>query len=307
MKRFISNTLLFAIPVLLLIVSTELFLRNIPNDYSYKSNFLKKHASEIEVLYLGNSHVFYGIDPTYSNYKGFNAAHISQSLNYDLAILEKYKESWKSLKYVVVPIDYFSLFSTLEEGQENWRIKNYTLYYHIGRYRNIDQYFEILNGKSEKNFSRIISYYVYGKSDVTCNKAGWGTAYHSNIKCDLDKTGSEAVNRHSYTTTNNPCFDNNVQTLESLIQVCNELHCKLFFITCPAYKTYLNRLNPQQLETTIQTIQQFTQKHPEISYHNFISDTSFVAGDFYDADHLNEIGAHKFTLMVNSLLLPIKK
>ena len=85
-------------------ISFEFLLRNIPNDYTYKRNYLDNNAKEIEVLYLGNSHILYGINPVFSKYKSFNCAHGSQSLNYDFAILNKYKKQWKKLKLIVVPV-----------------------------------------------------------------------------------------------------------------------------------------------------------------------------------------------------------
>ncbi|HRB69044.1 MAG TPA: hypothetical protein PLC92_02955, partial [Chitinophagales bacterium] len=80
-------------------ISLELLLRDIPNDYSFKKNYLNTNSNNIEVLFLGSSHIYYGINPEYISQKSFNAAHISQSLNFDLAILEKYKDRWTNLKY----------------------------------------------------------------------------------------------------------------------------------------------------------------------------------------------------------------
>ena len=39
-----------------------------------------------------------------------------------------------------------------------------------------------------------------------------------------------------------------------------------------------------------------------VTYQNFLLDSSFSAIDFYDADHLDEIGAKKLTSKIDSLI-----
>ncbi|OCB78491.1 hypothetical protein [Flavobacterium crassostreae] len=128
MSKFIKLFALFLIPILVVMTSFELLLRNIPNDYSYKKKYLDAKSDGIEVLFLGSSHIYFGINPEYITKKSFNVAHSSQSLNFDLEIIKKYKNRWKNLKYIIVPIDYFSMYTTLEDAIEKWRVKNYSIY-----------------------------------------------------------------------------------------------------------------------------------------------------------------------------------
>ena len=101
----------------------EALLRNIPNDYQKKRAYLETNAHEIETLILGNSHSLAGLDPSYFDTKTFNAAHVSQSLNYDLAILNKYVDRPDSLKTIILSISYFSLYETLESSLETWVLR----------------------------------------------------------------------------------------------------------------------------------------------------------------------------------------
>ena len=131
MNKFIQKSLLFCAPVLIFMLIMELLLRNIPNDYSYKKNYLDQHSNEIETLFLGSSHAYYAINPEFIHSTSFNAAYFSQSLDYDIEILKKYYKQSIKLKYIVVPIDYLSLYNRLETGVESWRIKNYIIYYYF--------------------------------------------------------------------------------------------------------------------------------------------------------------------------------
>ena len=288
-------------------ISFELLLRDIPNDYSFKKNYLNTNSNNIEVLFLGSSHIYYGINPEYISRKSFNGAHISQSLNFDLAILEKYKDRCKNLKYIIIPIDYFSMYSTLENGIENWRVKNYSIYYDISTYGNYWSGFEIFNGKLPSNISRVKSYLLNRKSDVTCNKFGFGTNYNSKDSKDLMETGKTASKRHTIKLENNQTtFSKNIQTINSIIEFANSHNLKIIFITCPAYSTYRENLNPIQLENSVNIIKKLSSKNTNTAYYNFLTDKSFIAEDYYDADHLNEIGAKKLTLKIDSIINEIE-
>lgn len=144
MKRFFKKICTFFIPIICVLGFLEILVREIPNDYSLKKNYLTKHSDEIEVLFLGSSHAYYGINPDYiTSYNSFNASYISQSLNYDYKILKNYGSNLSSLKAIVIPIDYLTLYGSLETGVEKWRAKNYIIYYQMYQLDNIKNYFEI--------------------------------------------------------------------------------------------------------------------------------------------------------------------
>ena len=56
-----------------------------------------------------------------------------------------------------------------------------------------------------------------------------------------------------------------------------------------------------QLARTLAAVSELTQQFDNVSYSNLLSDKSFAALDFFDADHVNEIGAKKLTTKMDSL------
>lgn len=303
MKKFIKFVLLFSVPIIVGMISFELLLRDIPNDYSFKKNYLNKNSNNLEVLFLGSSHIYFGINPEYFSRKSFNGAHISQSLNFDLAILEKFKGRWTNLKYIIIPIDYFSMYSTLEDGIENWRVKNYSIYYDISTEGNYWNGFEIFNGKLPSNIARVKSFLGDAKSDITCNKLGFGITYNSKDNKDLIETGITASKRHTKELENNQTtFSKNIQTIKSIIEFANGHNVKIIFITCPAYSSYHKNLNRIQLDNSVNIIKKISAKNTNTAYYNLLTDKTFIAEDYYDADHLNEIGAKKLTLKIDSII-----
>jgi hypothetical protein len=146
--------------VLLGLFILEIGLRKIPNVYNNKKDYILNNGKSIEALILGSSHAFYGINPIeIKHYKAYNFAFPSQTIFLDKEILKKYSGQLTNLKVIVIPISYFSLFSSMDKGLENWRLKNYNLYLDIQTPKKIEYNFEIFNGKLKDNIIKFGLYY----------------------------------------------------------------------------------------------------------------------------------------------------
>lgn len=299
MKNFVKYTALFLFPIIVLGITSEILIRRIPNDYEYKKNYLDHHAGEVNTLFLGSSHVYYGIDPKYIK-SSFNASYISQSFDYDLEILKKYKNQWTHLKYIVVPIDYFSFYGRLENSPEAWRAKNYRIYYDIDNDHKIFNASEMLSNKLDVNLQRLYNYYLKGENDISCSKLGWGSGYKAINHKDLIKSGAIAAARH--TAKNNLQYATNLHLLDSIVSFAEKKQVKILLFTGPAYKSYVSHLNKAQLRGTFSAIEKLNASHAAVRYYNLLEDSTFHAQDFYDADHLNEFGAKKLSLKMRLLL-----
>lgn len=300
-NKFIKTSLIFLLPILLFLIGFELLLRRIPNDYTLKRNYMDEHSKNIEVLVLGSSHSYYGINPSYFSQHAFNAAYISQSLDLDLAILKRYENKWDNLKYIILPVDYFSLFTRLEDGVENWRLKNYKIYYGIQNESGLWDNLEIFNGKFSLNVAKAKAFF-FDKVILhsLSNENGFGQVTFNVDHKTLAASGRSAAKRHTTTLSHNKYFDENLKTVEAILQFAEAHKAELILITSPAYKSYVAHLNPKQLLKTTHSISQLAKNRAR--YYNFINDSTFTAQDFYDADHLNDKGAKKFTIKLDSLL-----
>ena len=302
MGRFVKLVLLFLSPIIIGMISIEILLRSIPNDYSYKRNYLDQKSNDVEVLFLGNSHIYYGINPVNMKYKSFNAAHVSQSLNVDFAILQKYSSKWSDLKCIVIPVDYFSMYTSIESGIAKYRVKNYNIYYNLKIGESFWDEFELFNGRLVYHFSRIFNSLINHKTDIYCNNLGFGTDYYSKVSKELINSGKIAAERHTVNVKTDAIFYRNREILGKLITFSTQEHVKVLFVTCPAYKTYREHLNSNQLNTTIKYIKKLSSVNDNTQYVNLLSDASFLDTDFYDADHLNNIGAQKLSIKIDSIV-----
>jgi hypothetical protein len=305
MKRFIKGIALFLFPVLLGLCFIESLLRFIPNDYNYKKKNLLLEANNIQILVLGSSHGVYGIDPEYFSLNGFNFSNISQTLDLDYKLLKKYGNKLNRLEMIIIPISYPSMTSKLLNGVEKWRIKNYNIYYNIntGSYLLKNQ-FEILNGTMFSNVKRIYNYLKNKESSITVSNKGFGLNFSSDIKNDLEETGKVAALRHTH--NNKDMFLYNTKNIEGIIEWCKNHNTKLMFLTFPAYYTYRNKLDKEQLNETINYMKYIDDKYNFVYYYNLLEDENFTEEYYFDADHLNELGAIKLTKYIDELILTIR-
>jgi hypothetical protein len=302
MTKFIRKIMLFSLPIIFFVILGEYSLRKVPNDYSYKNNYFIKNAENIELLVLGSSHSFFGINPEFfTQGSSFNAAHVSQSLNYDYFIFNKFKDNLVNLKMLLLPLSYFTLFSQLEDGVEDWRVKNYSIYYDSDYHNSLKYNTEIVTAKPISILKAILKQVApYESNNTTISALGFGLGY-SNIKqSDLLATGISAAKRHTKDNFNR--LKENLQIINKLIVESNEKNIRVFLFTTPARKSYIENLNTNQLSIMQTSISEIVKNHPNVEYHSFLKDKRFVNADFKDADHLNGIGAKKLTKIIDALL-----
>jgi hypothetical protein len=277
MKKFVKSGILFALPVILFFILAEISLRHIPNQYSKNANYLDAHAKEVEILILGNSHSLYGLDPDVFSARAFNAAHVSQTLDLDYMILQKY--SFQNLQTVIVPISYFSLFEKLEFTVEDWRLKNYAIYYNMDIPLPFKERFEI-----------------FSKSSLEKLKPNRSERPQIN----LDEDGKTAAKRHTIPKEMaSKIFPEQQQNLERIAKFCQEKKCQVILATMPAWHAYRENMDTLQWQKTLETMQILENEFENLRYFNFLADSQFTANDFSDSDHLNSQGAKKISEILN--------
>ncbi len=301
MKGFITRIFVFLVPVLLASVLTEILLRRMPNDYRNKSQALK-NGGNIEVLCLGSSHALYAVNPAYLDYKAYNAAFVAQSVDIDLKLLQHHIADLPNLKVLMLPVTYITLAMKLEDGPEVWRMKNYNLYHdHIFPSYSIDKNSELLGAPFHAIYYRLKDYYIFGKSPLTCTPLGFGTNYKYEDRKDLASTGKLTAERH--TVKDKKDYSENEGSIESIIALCKQRNVKVVLFTTPANHAYRDYLEPTQLHAAIGFARQLEkQNRGEVYYFNVFEDPDFVDADYYDGDHLNDRGAKKFSLKLNTFL-----
>jgi hypothetical protein len=303
MKKFLLRISLLALVITIPLSLIESTLREIPNNYSYKKENLEKNTELIETLVLGSSHAFYGVNPKFIGSYTFNLANVSQSIDYDYELLDKYVDDLVNLKTIVVPIDYLSVYHRLEEGKETWRAKNYEVYFQLYKSSNLYNYFELSSQKFSDSFEKYLSFVNNENiSLITCDNLGYGD--QKKEQSDLLVTGENAAFRHTKTENNN--IDENISFYNKIINIAKERKFRIIFVTYPAYKTYTTNLDKYQLSEMYRLSSKLSISD-NCHYFDFLNDYDFEEKHFRDADHLNYEGAKLFSSKLNDLINEISK
>ena len=300
MKGFIKSIILFLIPILVLAISLEITIRHIPNSYELKSEYLENNAERIETLILGSSHSFYGINPKYFTAPAFNMSNVSQSPDVDLAILKSYEHQLTNLKTVVIRLSYDTLFEQLKLSPEDWRLKDYKLYTNVDLDYTLKHNSEVLAMGLKQSLEVLKNEYFNNTPLLNCDSLGFGKVKSQLKTIDLDNAGRIAAKRHTISSWH--LLHKNSEVFKKIIEHCNQRHIKVLVVTPPAYKSYVNNLNTNQVDKMVETGIYLGETYENCSYHNFMTRLNLIHSDFYDADHLNSTGAKKFSLILNSLI-----
>lgn len=300
MKRFLKLFLLFFIPLLCVLGAMEYAVRQVPNEYSYKAEWMEKNADRVETLILGTSHAFYGINPAYLGPNAFSLANSAQSLNYDYFLFVKYAKKCKNLKNVILPLSYFSLvFGDLENGSEWWRSINYKIYFDCHYHSDFSKYNYFISN-SEPFRSKLHKFFS-NDNEILCDSLGFGyPIYHKSNAILSDAAVSSWVHLH---TVNDFRYVNASKNLiEKIASVCKKMNIKLTVVTTPVWHSYYEKLDEKQLSLMISFAKELQSKYG-VRYLDYMCDKRFVANDYTDCNHMSCDGAKKLSTIISEDLL----
>lgn len=299
MKKFIRYCALFVLPILIAALPVEYLIRQVPNPYKYKYEWMQRNAEDVEVLIFGSSHTFYGIRPEFFDAKAFSLANVSQGNKQDLFLLKNWADRYRHLKTIIVPISFSSWFGRgLEYGTESYRCRYYKIYMDCDLYSDWSLY--NLELSDMRTALGKLGKYISKDDDLGYDKYGWGDTYkleEKKIAKWNDGTEAEAaVKRH--TVKNWDYIETNYERMKEMAEFCNNHHIQLVLITTPCWHSYYDNLNKEQLSKMYELTHRF-QKEFDVPYLDYLKDPRFKADDFYDSNHLSDIGAIKFTKILN--------
>lgn len=299
MILFIKNIFRFAVPLLLVAVLLELVLRSLPNSYDIKNSLIEDNAPKIEVMLFGTSHTFGGINPAQFDKFTVNIANNSQSLYYDLMILEKYLDKLPSLKTVVFEINFFSLSYNLDRGPESWRNKFYYQSFDIEPQSSSLNFFDkirLFNLTSSeiillfKNYTLNQEYqsnYGFAKNDIIPKKINESTA-----KFKFDQFKNDYMNSAPTTLK---------ELLNKSLKKLSKRGIQVVFVQIPVSSFLCDIIQESNIQSELGRLDEFITQY-NITYLDYSCNQAMVDSLFVDTDHLSYKGAKIFTnLLIRDL------
>lgn len=306
MKEFLKRVIAFSLIIIIITFILECLLLTRMNLYSYKSNYVKTHADDIECLLLGNSHIEEALIPDSMGTGVFNMAISGRSLVYDVALAEMHVPTMHNLKVLVVPCDYTMFYlgrsskkMTADQKALSSTIKCMNYKYMDLRVDGFWYWSEVLNS-SERLTSKLTTDLIECDSlgfiplNLSNRSSNWEQKDLPDSKVDITKKKDSKL----YEKLNNEFC--------SLAELTKSHHIRLVLLSTPLYKTYHELMNKTLIGEMNSFIHQLQAKYPHIEYYNYIFDNRFIDDDFNDAGHLSDIGAAKFSKIVKEEILEKK-
>lgn len=299
MKFFFYKLFLLSSPFLFLLVYIEYRLQKMPTSYEWQRTHFERDLATHELIILGSSQAYYGINPAILG-KGFNLANVSQSLFYDKKLAEKYIEKMPNLKKIILSFSYFSLNYDLIMA-ENWRIYAYWQYYKIA-HRSLKKY-HLSAWTKTFLYSPRLAVHFWVKQNFKAvdlpQTNGWlkmDTSANEYINTDIAKMRLALHHRYGWDEN---IVQENISNLATIMDLATKKNIELIVVTPPVVNDYSQYTNPAQ-EAKNKHILDSLQKIYHFRYLDFFRDTHFTNSDFNNPDHLNELGAIKFSTLLKS-------
>ncbi len=292
MHIFIKKTALFVVLFLFPLVLFEVYVRNQWIDpYDAKRAFLENEKNTCEVLVLGTSHAWAGVNPEWVSDNCLNVANAFQPFYYDYRILEKYVPQMESLKAIVLPMSYTSFFNKPSTYHQNL----YSIYWGLSPYgeKMISDHSLVLSLGLKRLLERLIN-----DENNFVNK-GWLA-----LEGEYDGSPKLAKNRlaHMHENMDMKNWDEAVSWLDKILAL-GEKHGLRMILFCPPYSSELNRQMesyPYNHRINDYLISLSKNKNVELLYFN---NNEIYGNDlFKDADHLNTAGAFVLSNAIHEVL-----
>jgi hypothetical protein len=302
MRAFLNRLVVFFIPLIGFVLLYEMFLTTITTSFTVKRDLIEKKLDSIELVVLGTSKTFAGINPSYIDYFAINLANNSQSSYYDIKLLEKYLDKLPKLKVIVCEVNFFSFEYNLDNGPESWRN---TYYSHT---------FQIDPQSQKLDFYEKFLLHIYKPKDILLHlnsreeynsyfeNNGWGR----NEITESLPTKEFAFKRYLHLRRNymnGSDLNENIKLFESFLEKLNQKNVKIVFIQMPVSPLLTKLIDVKLLLKNKDFINGFKMKSKNLVYLDYLGDKRFPNSSFIDSDHLNYISANKFSAILNDTLL----
>jgi len=306
MKRFLLRFLLFVLPIFLIILFAEIKLSAIPTTYEFKKKSFEAQLENVEILILGNSQAFGGINPEYLTRPAFNLCNNSQTFYYDAEITQKYLSELPKLKYVLINISFFSFWHIMEDSHEPWRENFYYKYWDIRPEEAGPVFINKFSHLSIYSPKTVLKLFFSPENDVNFfevyNSNGWALNDTTrNYKINKEEAqGRIALFTKQYIHKNRIIQNNH--TIEKLLSSLNKIGVTPIFFSTPLPSVFSSMIPSDILSENDQILDDLCDRYG-CTYYDYSNDERFIKADFIDVNHLNFVGAEKFSRIINNEIL----
>lgn len=296
MKKGLIDFSLFIVPIFAFILGMEFSLRSLPNSYSYKKSWMLAYGNQVELLILGSSQSYFGIQPSEFDNKAFNLSNVSQLPQHDLELWNTFKGELANIEWVLLPLSFSMPYDS--HSDLPFINKNYVIYYGLKNRLGWQHTLELTSRPMRSNIKRLVKGFFLHRQDHPSDSLGFGEGYEPALRRDLKETSIIAAKRHAF----GKIEPDNLRAFNELITEIHALNINILVITLPLSEEYRAQIPKQAIDLLHETTINLEKKFPKLIYLDWSSNPSFTVNDFYDSDHLNSDGAKKLSTLLNGFI-----
>ena len=312
MKHFLVRIFLFCVPLIIVAIGCEIFVRTMPSSYKQKRDQLIANADSIEILVMGSSHAMDGIDPNQFALYTHNLAFGAQSIYFDRRIVEKYLSDLPRLKYVLLNLEFNSLYFDHDEGRDFFYKYYYDLDYKNRKFykESFLQFFFVYT--PEETLSQMINRIksIRSAKSAKSRQEGLFKGWHGSAGRNDEKVTSDEANKIRAKGFNDTAKewkggDSVLIDLEALITLLQSHKITPVLVAYPNYSLMRSYLDPSIIERNQSIANKLSEKY-QIPYLDYFDDDSFTVADYFNCDHLNAAGAAKLSKKINAAIMDLE-
>lgn len=291
LKKFTITTLVFIIPILGAYAILGYIVYESRNTYHIKKEILDNKHQDAEILILGNSHALFGVNPKYFKRNTINLSNANQSFYYDLVIAKENIEQMTHLKAIAINLSFFSFQYQLDDSPENWRRNYYYYYWGVKPFvPDADYYKEMFNLPLRMLKKGIQT------SDLIDSLGYQNATGSANFNQDIDGLVARVdIYAEMY---NKGTSEKNMILLAEIHELAQKRGIDIFFFITPKHKLYLEYFDKQIISDFEEQLINYQQINRTVIFDER-SNPEFSNQCFKDFDHLNTIGAKKFSILLS--------
>lgn len=287
MKRFLIKLLIIILFSLIIAIVIEFVVRSVPNPYKYKISLIEKQKKDVQLLILGSSTAYNGINPSFFDKKALNMALGGQGIMIDAFLVNRYLNQMPNLEAIILPIDYGILFSSEVFGFPDG-LMSYRVYY-----------------KYEPNCFSFDNYEFFHRESVRMKLE---RKLRGDIPQFADSLGFRGENwigdleAEVYVGTpvkdySNNLIDKNIKAFRQIAELSEKANVKLVIVSIPFHKSFRDLASPTQWSFIHSVIDSVINQYHNSLYLNYYS-TDFPDSCYLNSAHLNVNGAKLFSTML---------
>jgi hypothetical protein len=296
MKRFIIKTLIIFLFALVIAIVIEFVVRGVPNPYRYKISLIEKQKEDVQLLILGSSTAYNGINPSFFDKKALNMSLGGQGIMIDAFLVNRYLHQMPNLEAIILPIGYGTLFLPDVFGFPDG-LMSYRVYYKYDpNCFSFDSYEFFHRHSVRVKLERMLrgdipqfadSLGFHGENFIGINFKGEGFDFYLEAE--------NAIN--GMTTKDHNLIDKNIKALHQIAELSEKANVKLVIVSIPFHKSFRDLDSPTQWSFIDSVIDSVIKQYDNSLYLNYYS-TAIPDTCYANPSHLNIYGAELFSKML---------